>query len=243
MAGKVLRQIIEIDESRCNGCGLCIDSCVEGALALVDGKARLVKDQYCDGLAACLKECPQGALKIVERQAEAFDARAAVANLATAGQNKDAGGCNCPGSAVRQFPQAVAEQPCAGKQPSALSHWPVQLSLVPPGAAFLQDSDVLLTAQCVPVVYPNLHRDFLGGHSIMIACPKLDDAAVHLNRLTAILRQTAIRSLTILRTEVPCCSGLSRIARQALALSGKNMPFREVVISINGEVKDGIQAK
>jgi Pyruvate/2-oxoacid:ferredoxin oxidoreductase delta subunit len=239
MTTKVLRKIIQIDESRCNGCGECITSCAEGALALVNGKARLVKEKYCDGLAACLKECPQGALKIVEREADQFDEEAA--SLHVEAQQKATTGtpCACPGSAVRQFEKPGAATPGAvpEAQESTLAHWPVQLTLVPPGAKFLQGSDVLLTAQCVPVAYPNLHRDFLGGHSILIACPKLDDAEAHLAKLTEILQKTDIRSLTVLRMEVPCCSGLTRLARLALAESGKDIPFKEVVVGIRGDIK------
>jgi Fe-S-cluster-containing hydrogenase component 2 len=237
MTTKVMRKIIQIDESRCNGCGECIDSCAEGALALVDGKARLVKDKYCDGLAACLKECPQGALHIVEREAEQFDEEAAILHVENRPQAEWAV-CACPGTAVRQFEKADAEvQRVAGPQESTLAHWPVQLTLVPPGAPFLQGSDVLLTAHCVPVAYPNLHRDFLNGHSVLIACPKLDNAEAHLAKLTEILQKTDIRSLTVLRMEVPCCSGLTRLARLALAASGKDIPFKEVVIGIRGEIK------
>jgi Fe-S-cluster-containing hydrogenase component 2 len=238
MTTKVLRKIIQIDESRCNGCGECINSCAEGALALVDGKARLVKDKYCDGLAACLKECPQGALTIVEREADQFDEEAAILHVEAQEKASPGTACSCPGSAVRQFEKAdTKSQPGISEaQNSNLTHWPVQLTLVPPGAKFLQGSDVLLTAHCVPVAYPNLHRDYLTDHSILIACPKLDDTEAHLAKLTEILQKTDIKSLTVLRMEVPCCSGLTRLARLALAESGKLIPFREVVIGIHGEI-------
>lgn len=234
MSTKTMRKIIQIDQAKCNGCGACIDSCVEGALALVDGKARLVKDQYCDGLAACLKECPQGALHIVEREAEEFDEEAAMKHAESQKGTHEEPACHCPGSAVRQF--AKTETSGAGKQVSMLTHWPVQLTLVPPGAPFLQGSAVLLTAQCVPVAYPNLHRDFLGDYSILIACPKLDDARAHLEKLTQILRKTDIKSLTVLRMEVPCCSGLSGIARAAIKESGKTIPFKEIVVGVQGNI-------
>jgi NAD-dependent dihydropyrimidine dehydrogenase PreA subunit len=239
MTTQVTRKIIQIDESRCNGCGDCVDSCAEGALAVVNGKARLVKEKYCDGLAACLKECPQGALKIVEREADQFDEEAAVLHVEAQQKAKQGAACACPGSAVRQFEKTagLAAAEAGDRQESTLTHWPVQLTLVPPGAKFLQGSDVLLTAHCVPVSYPNLHRDFLGDHSILIACPKLDDAEAHLAKLTEILQKTNIKSLTVLRMEVPCCSGLSRIARLAIAESGKEIPFKEVVIGTRGEIK------
>jgi Fe-S-cluster-containing hydrogenase component 2 len=238
MTTKVMRKIIQIDESKCNGCGECINSCAEGALALVNGKARLVKDKYCDGLAACLKECPQGALKIVEREADEFDEEAAILHVETQQKAAQGTACSCPGSAVRQFEKPTkASVEVSGAQESTLAHWPVQLTLVPPGAKFLQGTDILLTAHCVPVAYPNFHRDFLSDHSVLIACPKLDDAEAHLAKLTEILQKTEIKSLTVLRMEVPCCSGLSRIAHLALAESGKEIPFKEVVIGIRGEIK------
>jgi NAD-dependent dihydropyrimidine dehydrogenase PreA subunit len=200
---KVLRKIIQIDEERCNGCGECISSCAEGALALVDGKARLVKEKYCDGLAACLKECPQKALKIIEREAEAFDEEETKVHL----------------------------------QKSFLTNWPVQLTLVSPGAKFLNNADAVLVADCVPFCYPDFHQDFLKDHSVMIACPKLDDAEAHLAKLTEVIKRSNLKSLTVVRMEVPCCSGLTNIARKAISSNGLNLPFKEVVIGIKGEIK------
>jgi len=237
MTTKTMRKIIQIDEAKCNGCGNCIDSCVEGALALVNGKAKLVKDQYCDGLAACLKECPQDALHIVEREAEEFDEDAAIVHVESQKKVSQGAACSCPGAAVRQFVKEGAVHPAVtGEQESTLTHWPVQLTLVPAGAPFLQGTNVLLTAHCVPVAYPTLHRDFLTDHSILIACPKLDDAQAHLEKLTQILTKTDIRSLTVLRMEVPCCSGLTQIARAAIKASGKNVPFKEIVIGVQGNI-------
>jgi NAD-dependent dihydropyrimidine dehydrogenase PreA subunit len=239
MTTKVIRKIIQIDEQKCNGCGACVSSCAEGALAVIEGKAKLVKDKYCDGLAACLKECPQGALKIIERAADEFDEEAAIVHVEQLQKAAHGSACSCPGSAVRQFEKitgkAAVQEPAA--QESTLTHWPVQLTLVPPGAKFLQGSDVLLTAHCVPVACPNFHRDFLTDHSVLIACPKLDDAEAHLAKLTELLQKTDIQSLTVLRMEVPCCSGLTRLAHLALAESGKDIPFKEVVIGIQGETK------
>jgi Fe-S-cluster-containing hydrogenase component 2 len=239
MVTKLKRKIIQIDAVKCNGCGNCIDSCAEGALALVNGKARLVKEKYCDGLAACLKECPQGALHIVEREAEAFDEEAAMLHVEA--QHHTRGEiCACPGSAVRQIETSPDRQQAgaAAKQESTLSHWPVQLTLVPAGAKFLENAEVLLTAHCVPVAYPNLHRDCLPGHKILIACPKLDDAEGHLAKLTEILEKSKIQSLTVLRMEVPCCSGLTRLAKLAITQSGKDIPLKERVVKINGAVTD-----
>jgi Pyruvate/2-oxoacid:ferredoxin oxidoreductase delta subunit len=239
MAAKVLRKIIRIDEAACNGCGECISSCAEGALALVDGKARLVKEKYCDGLAACLKQCPQGALTIVEREADSFDEAAAVRHVGKKAAEERLTPCACSGSAVRQLAPTTAEakSPPGSRQESRLSHWPVQLALVPSGAKFLAGSDVVLVADCVPFAYPDLHADFLQDHSVLVACPKLDDADAHMVKLAEIFKKSDIRSLTILHMEVPCCSGLVNITRKALEFSGKTIPVREVTINITGEIK------
>jgi ferredoxin len=239
MVSSVLRKIIQIDEDKCNGCGNCISSCAEGALALIDGKARLVKEKYCDGLAACLKECPQGALQIIEREAEDFDeaeTKVHLKQLAKSEPKQEP--CGCAGAAVRQFEKAKSGPTEPGsKQEPMLSHWPVQLTLVPPGAKFLNDSDVVLVADCVPFAYPALHIDFLKGHSVLVACPKLDNAEAHLAKLTEIIKKSNLKSLTVLRMEVPCCGGLAFIAKKAIALSGINLPFKEVVIGIKGDLK------
>jgi ferredoxin len=236
MTAEVLRKIIEIDTEKCNGCGACIDSCAEGALALVDGKARLVKEQYCDGLAACLKECPQGALKIIERKAAGFDPQAARDHE---GKNPAAevAPCACSGAAVRDLGQPSGRTDDHVSRQSLLTHWPVQLALVPPGAKFLENADVVLIADCVPFAYPDLHRDFLQDRSVLVACPKLDDAEAHLAKLTAILQQSQIKSLTVVHMEVPCCAGLAYLARTAIAQSGKYIPFKEVMIGIRGNIQ------
>ena len=240
MTTKVMRKIIQIDTEKCNGCGKCIVACAEGALALVDGKARLVSEKYCDGLAACLGECPQDAIRIIEREAQEFDAEAVQEHLkdlaAASGENTT---CHCPGSAVREV--SITEEPApaaaAVRQKSMLSHWPVQLALVPPGARFLNGTDVVLVADCVPFAYPGLHADFLKGHSVLVACPKLDDFAAHQAKLTEILKASDIKSLTVVHMEVPCCSGLAYMARRAIAASGKEIPFKEVIVTIQGEVE------
>jgi ferredoxin len=244
MKTKTIRKIINIDESKCNGCGVCIDSCAEGALALVDGKARLVKEIYCDGLAACLKECPQGALSIVDKESEAFDEEATRQHLEEKKIRTQSAACSCPGSAVRQFEKIADYNEESGetsRQTSQLAHWPVQLALVPAGAPFLKNADVVLLADCVPVAYPNLHQDFLKDHAVLMACPKLDDFEAHLVKLTSILRQAQIKSLTVVHMEVPCCSGLTYMAREAIAQSGKDIPFKEVTIGIKGNIKSEVK--
>jgi len=241
MNSKVFRKIIQIEESLCNGCGECVNSCAEGALALVNGKARLVKEKYCDGLAACLKECPQGALRIAEREAEDFDAEAVKTHLQENEKEPAHVGCACQGASVRQIERTVNESKSIGqlRQEPLLSHWPVQLTLVPPGAKFLEQANVMLISDCVPFAYPDLHQDFLKDHSILVACPKLDNAQAHLEQLTAVLQKSAIKSLTVVRMEVPCCSGLTHIAEKAIEASRKEVPFQEIIIGIKGDIKSG----
>ncbi len=231
---KVKRKIVQIDEDKCDGCGQCIMSCAEGALQIVDGKARLVSDKYCDSLGACLGECPQDAISIIEREGEAYDEEAVKKYLAertTPGPGescgcpsgvlkhfdaKDALPCGCPSSTVAQFKPTAKEEPSAacGSQPSELAHWPVMLTLVPAKAPFLQGADVLL-----------------------VACPKLDNYEAHLAKLTDIFSQSDIRSLTALRMEVPCCAGLTRMAMQAILSSNRDIPFKEVILTTRGEAK------
>ncbi len=229
-----LRTIVQIDEEKCNGCGLCVPSCAEGALQIIDGKARIVSDVYCDGLGACLGDCPQGAISMVEREADEFDEQAAMAHVAEAGHS-------CPGMALledapRQDAPPVADMDPAA-QPSALTQWPVQLMLVPPTAPFLHGADLLIAADCVPFALANFHGRFLrGGKKLLIACPKLDDGAFYVERLTVMFQSAGIRSVTILRMEVPCCGGLTAIVRRALAASGNEIPVEEVIVGIKGNV-------
>ncbi len=239
MRAKVIRKIIQIDEEKCNGCGACLQACAEGALALENGKARLINEKYCDGLAACLVKCPQDAIRIIEREAQDFDEEAAKQHLkeksSTAGDNSGL----CRGSAAREIPRtkSMAAFSTGTEQEPTLNHWPVQLALVPPGAGFLKSRDVVLIADCVPFAYPNLHRDFLRDRSILVACPKLDDFAAHLAKLTAILQTSGIKSLTVVHMEVPCCSGLAYMARKAMETSGVEVPSKEIIISIHGNIK------
>jgi len=231
---KIARKIVHIDEEKCNGCGVCIPSCAEGALQIVDGKARLISEKFCDGLGACLGECPQGAITIEERVAEEFDEELVNEHL-TVHQPEETLACGCLSSTVEQF-DVTAEAAPGVRQPSMLGHWPVQLTLVPPRAPFLQGTDVVLAAHCVPFAYAGFHQDFLRDHSLLIACPKLDDFQAHLRKLTDILSQSDVKSLTVVHMEVPCCSGLVHMAREAIKASGKDVPLKEVTISVRGEV-------
>jgi len=190
-----VRKIVKIDESKCDGCGQCIIGCAEGALAIIDGKARVVKDSYCDGLGACLGTCPQDAITVEEREAEPFDEEAVDRHLAEAKTQPPVLSvleCGCPGSAVRQLERAPASEPAATDCPSQLGHWPVQLALVPPGAPFLQNADLLLAADCVPFAMADFHARFLHGRSVVVGCPKLDDPQKYVEKLADILDQSSV---------------------------------------------------
>jgi Pyruvate/2-oxoacid:ferredoxin oxidoreductase delta subunit len=241
---KTLRKIISIDEERCDGCGLCVPSCAEGALQVVDGVLRLVKESYCDGLGACLGECPQGALAVIETWVEPFDEAAAMAHAhpastplaASASRGQGGAPAACPSL---QFAEALAEwQPPAAEdivapQRSELRQWPVQLHLIPPSAPFLQDADLTIIADCVPFADPNTHARYIKDSAIAVGCPKLDDGRAYVLKLSQILAQNDIRSLKVVRMEVPCCGGLEMIARQAMALSRVDLPLETEIVGIH----------
>ncbi len=242
---KVKRKIIEIDDERCDGCGQCVPACAEGAIEIIDGKAHIVAEKYCDGLGACLGECPNDALTVVEREADDFDEEAVEAYLKETGQAEQQaeqplpGGC--PSAQIQTFipttPCQAANAPVAQTNTaSALSHWPIQINLVPPNALFLKGADLLIAADCTPVAYPNFHQDFLQGKVVMVGCPKFDDVQGYIQKLTDIFRTADIRSITTVVMEVPCCSGLPTIIKNAMDASGKNIPVEEVVISTRGEI-------
>ncbi|MFC2051332.1 ATP-binding protein [Chloroflexota bacterium] len=240
MTTKTLRKIIRIDEEKCNGCGACVTACAEGALQIIDGKARLISEVYCDGLGACLGECPQGAITIEEKIAREFDEEATKLHLEETNSAGEELPCGCSSATVTQFGRQEAagvDQKDTPSQPSMLGHWPVQLALVPPTAPFLQGTDLVLAADCVPFAYAGFHRDFLRNHSLLVACPKLDDFQANLKKLADILSQAQVKSLTVVHMEVPCCSGLVHMAHQAIQLSGKDIPLKEVTIGIKGEIK------
>jgi len=226
-----LRKIIKIDEEKCDGCGLCVTGCAEGALQVIDGKARLVSEVYCDGLGACLAECPRDAITLEERDAKPFDEKAVPAHAG--GHSPHSG---CPGSQARTLPRQNMTQPAAPEPPSQLANWPVQLKLVNPAAPFLKKAELLLVADCVPFAYAGFHQRFLRERPVVIGCPKLDEVEPYLHKLAEILRTAQPRSLTVLRMEVPCCGGLTHLARQALAAAQVDIPFTETIISIQGEV-------
>ena len=227
MTTKVMRKIVKIDEEKCNGCGECVPSCVEGALKIIDGKARLVSETYCDGLGACLGKCPQDAITVEEREAEEFDEVAVEQYQHSQHIAKQELPCGCPGTAVREFTRVETETAPAPALKSTLNNWPVQLRLVPPSAPFLTGADILLAADCAPFAYASFHQDFLKRRALIIACPKLDNFEAHLAKMTDILRVATPKSLTVVHMEVPCCFGLVQMAKQAIQSSGKNIPLRK----------------
>jgi len=243
---KVKRKIIQIDEELCDGCGLCVPSCAEGSLQIIDGKAKVVADNLCDGLGACLGECPTGALKIIEREAEEFDEQAVEEFLSKQAEKKEkpespavVGGC--PSAQLKQFAPSGSCQNAnipktMGNGASALGHWPVQIRLIPPTAPFLKGADLLITADCVPVAVSDFHARFLKDRVVMIGCPKFDDASDYVERFTEIFKNSGVKSITSVMMEVPCCSGLSMIVEKALANSKADIPLEEVVISTRGEL-------
>lgn len=245
------RTIIAIDEEKCDGCGQCVPSCKEGALKVIDGKARLVSEVFCDGLGACLGECPQGAIRVEEREAESFDAAAVERHLRQEGvrppvqlriaaapraHGHDGHAGGCPGSAHRALrPAAAPVSPRAGESAaSALSHWPVQLTLVSPNAPFLKGADLLVCADCVPFAVPDFHARYLSGRAVLVGCPKLDDLGAYREKLAHIVERAAPKSVTALRMEVPCCSGIAHAAVDARG--SRPIPAEVHVIGIEGGV-------
>ncbi|MBU0943462.1 MAG: 4Fe-4S ferredoxin [Proteobacteria bacterium] len=240
---KIMRKIIEIDEELCNGCGQCVPDCAEGSLVIIDGKAKMVADKLCDGLGACLGSCPTGALKIIEREAEDFDEEAVEKHLA-AQKSKEAPPkfSGCPSAQIKTFapqtPCQNANRPimAAGDGSSALTHWPVQIRLVPPTAPFLQGADLLVAADCSAVSAPNFQQDFLKGKVVMMGCPKFDDGEMYVQRFSEIIANCNLNSITILIMEVPCCSSMNGIIKQAIERAGKSVPVEQITLSTQGAV-------
>lgn len=237
----VARKIVRIDEEKCDGCGLCLPACPEGAIEIVDGKARLVSDIYCDGLGACLGECPQDAITIEVREAEEFSEEAVKIHLEEMEAHQSPPMpefSGCPGSRMMQWDKKPEVQQPAEMTPppeSELRQWPVQLMLLNPQAEYFENADVTIAADCVPFAYANFHQDFLKGRSIAIGCPKLDDLGFYQEKLTEIFRLNSIKSVTVLIMEVPCCFGLVHAVQEAIAAAGKGIPFNHVIIGIRGE--------
>jgi len=230
------RKIIEIDEELCNGCGECVPACEEGAIEVVDGKARLVADKYCDGLGNCLGECPTGALRIVEREAEAFDQEAVQELLARKEQQPSEQAGGCPSARLQRFSPCEAANRPSEQAESALSHWPVQIKLVPPHAPFLKGAEILVAADCAPVASAEFHSRFLPGRVVLLGCPKFDEVEAYVQKFQDIFEQAGPRSVTVLSMEVPCCSGLLGLVKKAKELAGSDVSVDNVVLSTRGQV-------
>ena len=230
----VTREIVKIDEEKCDGCGICVPACAEGALRIVNGKARLVKVSYCDGLGACLTECPKGAITLEQREAQSFNAAEAKASFEGERELNESLPCGCP-SAMSQTWE-IKENEMTGETPSLLSHWPVKLKLVSPKAPYFRYEELVVAADCGPFAYGNFHRDFLGEKALVIGCPKFDDLAYYQEKLTEIIRNSGIKKVVVARMEVPCCSALLTVVQNAVAASGKEITIVERVIGITGEL-------
>ena len=234
------RRIIEIDENKCNGCGACAEACHEGAIAMVDGKAKLMRDDYCDGLGDCLPTCPTGAITFVEREAAAYDEQAVMENKQRKMRNEGMTlPCGCPGSHSRNIQRQdvpAVETPQA-QQTSRLSQWPVQIKLVPVNAPYFDGARLLIAADCTAYAYAAFHERFIKGHITLVGCPKLDGVD-YSEKLTAIIRENNIKSVTVVRMEVPCCGGLEAAAKTALQQSGKFIPWQVVTVTADGRLKE-----
>ena len=244
----MIRKIIQIDRERCNGCGACAQACHEGAIGMVDGKAMLLRDDYCDGLGACLPNCPVDALSVIEREAEPFDEQAVIQRMSQKAGPSNEGKSTpvphvCPGSMARSLSEEAQGTEAARfshfssekGEPSALAQWPVQLRLVPVKAPYFDGAKLLVAADCCAYAYAAFHRDFIAGHTTVIGCPKPDEAD-YKEKLTAILAQNEVKSVTAVRMEVPCCGGIERAVKEALRDCGKMIPWRSVTLSLKGEV-------
>jgi len=246
-----IRQIIDIDEELCDGCGQCVSACHEGAIQLIDGTAKLISDMYCDGLGACIGDCPQGAITIVERDAAAFDEEAVAARLGRPDKRPApppalhllhppvGGGGGCPGARARIFEPAPPTGSARDEgQPSQLGHWPIQLHLVPPTAAFFRGAELLLAADCVPFAVADFHRRFLTGHALAIACPKLDHGQeAYLDKLVTMIDEARVASIHVVVMEVPCCAGLVRLVERAVGRASRVVSVRVTVIGTDGTIR------
>ncbi|MGM9632072.1 MAG: ATP-binding protein [Eubacteriales bacterium] len=235
----MIRKIIKIDEEKCNGCGACVGACHEGAIELVDGKAKLTREDYCDGLGDCLPNCPTGAITFEEREAPAYDEAAVIAakQKKMKEQGKTLQHSGCPGMQMRQMAHKESGSVAATPMTSQLGQWPCQIKLAPVNAPYFNGAKLLIAADCTAYAYANVHRDFMKGKITLIGCPKLDSAD-YSEKLTEIIRNNDIKSVTILRMEVPCCGGLEIAAKKALQCSGKFIPWNVVTISIEGIILD-----
>jgi len=233
----VMRNIVKIDEDKCNGCGECVDACAEGAIEIIDNKAKLVSEIYCDGLGACVGHCPQNAITVERRETDRFDEQATKTHLAEKKSLQQQSDFVCPGMMTRNLRDKAGPTDSGNTPvPSQLNHWPIQLKLVPPQAPYFAGADLLLVADCVPFAMGDFHNKFLKNRSIVIGCPKLDDSRFYIEKLEQLLKINKLNSLTVIHMEVPCCSGLTRIAREAIVGSRVEMSFEDITIDLRGNV-------
>ena len=253
---KIKRKIIRIDEEKCDGCGLCIPSCPEGALQIIGGKAKLAKDSFCDGLGACLGDCPTGALTVGEEEVEQYDEEGVIGHIREQSpellekhlahlkqhahelpqHHSHPQISSCPSAKMLHWEKREEGAWEKARADSELRQWPIQLHLVAPSAPYFQNADLILGADCVPFAYPNFHADFLKGKVVAIGCPKLDDSEAYIDKLAQIVKIAAIKSIKVVHMEVPCCYGLVHIAQEAIKRSGKDIPLKTVNIGIKGEI-------
>jgi len=247
----MIRKIIEIDQDKCNGCGLCVEACHEGALQLVNGKAKLVSDEYCDGLGDCLPQCPEGAIRIIEREAKDYNEEAVKEKMrqkeARTGTQNLRPACSCPGTMAGEIKRPATPPENAGttgttgaadtaERPSELRQWPIQLNLINSQASYLKNADLLIAADCTAYAYASFHEKFMKGRITLIGCPKLDDIDYYVQKITEILQYNEPKSILIARMDVPCCSGIVRAVKEAILRSGVVVPFGVVTINARGEI-------
>ncbi|MEG6523176.1 ATP-binding protein [Desulfotomaculum sp. 1211_IL3151] len=233
------RNVIQIDQEKCIGCGLCTNACMQGAIQLVDGKAKLVSESYCDGLGMCLPQCPVDAIRLVEKETAEFDSSRFNIKLKSNPNPNHAGGssCGCPSTQAKIIEGKDDEGQKSENQPSYLRQWPIQLHLLDPNAPYFQNANLLLSADCVMAAYGDFQNKLLKNRAIAICCPKLDNIQGYVEKLAQIFTVNHIKTIVVARMEVPCCGGVSAILKQALQLSGKEIPVREVVIGVDGQIK------
>lgn len=234
-----VRNIVKIDKDKCNGCGLCVTACAEGAIEIIDGKAKLISEIYCDGLGACLGHCPQDAIIIEKRESDEFDEEATnvhIAAMKQAEQPAQPAPCGCPGMAAKQLDKS--DTSASGDVTSQLTQWPVQMTLLSPQAPYFKNADLMMTADCVPFAMGDFHSKLLKDKVIAIACPKLDDTEPYIQKLAEIIKSNDLKSLTVVHMIVPCCSGLTYIAKEAIKLSGVAMSFTDITIGLDGAIAE-----
>lgn len=237
----MIRKIVNIDEKKCNGCGLCAKACHEGAIELIDGKAKLISDEYCDGLGDCLPECPTGAITIIERESKAYDDELVKKRMEEKKkEEKEKMPCGCPGTAAKKIERKIVKTSVKEVRNddalSELMQWPVQLKLINTNAPYLKDANLLVAADCTAYAYANFHRDFIKGHITVIGCPKLDDINYYKEKFVEIIKNNDLKSITVVRMEVPCCGGIVGAVKAAMLEAGVIVQYKEVIVGTDGSI-------